>query len=196
MMLSSNYFSATFDDLERKILGDIKLARSLTWPEPHQVRFSTSALSEAEINRLKATLPNSNRLEVKAKSIGYLYVFAQSHECKIRKCDILNAILTAKRGSNEENPVTNLCGINTHSSKGRVLYVGRSWDPKARVLGHLRASKGKTYALHFAAWAQCLDLKVDLFVYKFPGISDAVLQVLEDVTWDTLLPLFGRRGTK
>jgi hypothetical protein len=64
------------------------------------------------------------------------------------------------------------------------------------VAGHLRASTSKTYAIHFAAWAQNLDLQVDLFVYAFPGVPDRVLQVLEDVIWDTFVPLFGRRGEK
>lgn len=90
----------------------------------------------------------------------------------------------------------NLCAINTDVPSGRVLYVGRSWDLRTSVSSHLRASNSKTYAIHFAAWAQHLDLKVDLFVYKFPAIPDRVLQVLEDVTWDTLLPLLGRRGEK
>jgi hypothetical protein len=64
------------------------------------------------------------------------------------------------------------------------------------VAGHLRASTSKTYAIHFAAWARNLDLQVDLSVYAFPDIQDRVLQILEDVIWDTLTPLLGRRGEK
>jgi hypothetical protein len=196
-MLSTESLLATFETFERQTLDSIAQARNLKWPEPYQVGFSTSNLSEAEVNRVKEKLPKCSQNEIKAKTVGYLYVFAQSQGCSVRREDILDAIQSAKSGGkNKEKAVMNLCAINAEAPEGRVLYVGRSWDPRTRVSGHMRASNSKTYAIHFAAWAHYLDLKVDLFVYKFPAIPGRVLQLLEDVTWDTLVPLLGRRGEK
>lgn len=197
MILSAERLLAAFDDNERQALFDIKQARDLVWPEPLHVTFSTSQLSEPALNRIETVLPRRSQREIKAKSVGYLYVFAQCKDCVLERADILRAITHAKGGGGtKDTMIKNLCALNLDAPEGRVLYVGRSWDPKARVLGHLRASTSGTYAVHFAAWAGHLDLKVDLFVYEFAGIQDRTLQVLEDVVWDFLLPLFGRRGRK
>lgn len=194
MILGANSISAALDRFEHQILGDITQVRNLTWTKPCHVEFSTLQLSEVDIKRLEERLPKPTR----SKSVGYLYVFAQRQGFLIERSDILNAFNYAKSGGGDkEKALNNLCGVNLSSvPEGCVLYVGRSWAPRTRVLNHLRASKSKTYAIHFAAWAQQIDLKVDLFVFEFPSIPDRVLQVLEDVTWDALVPLFGRHGKK
>ena len=196
-MLNTEILSAAFVNFERQKLDDIAEARKLKLPEPLKAKFLTSKLSEVEVKRVMEALPKFTPREIKSKSVGFLYVFAQRQGCSIKTADILDAIQRAKSGGEDkETAIKNLCAINSDASEGRVLYVGRSWDPRGRVAGHLRASNSKTYAIHFAAWAQNLDLHVDLFVYAFPGIQDRVLQILEDVIWDKLVPLLGRRGEK
>lgn len=196
-MLSSEILSEAFVDFERQKLDDIAEARKLKLPAPLRAGFLTSKLSEVEVKRVIEALPKLKHKDIKTKSVGFLYVFSQRQGCSVKRADILGAIQRAKRGGEDnEIAIKNLCAINSEASDGRVLYVGRSWDPRGRVAGHLNASTSKTYAIHFAAWAQNLDLQVDLSVYAFPGIQDRVLQILEDVIWDTLVPLLGRRGEK
>lgn len=91
----------------------------------------------------------------------------------------------------------NLPALNAGALEGCTLYVGRSWTPGSRIGGHLKADlESGTYAMHLAAWAEKLDLEVELVIYEFPGIAGRALQVLEDGFWDLLRPLFGRRGEK
>lgn len=197
MMISTADLSAAFDAFERATLSAIAEARTLTLPEPSVVDFSTSNLSGAEIERVLKALPKPKHQEKRAKSVGFLYVFAQKESCPIPRTSIVDAIAAAKKGGGDKvKAMKNLCAVNADSSAGRVLYVGRSWDPRTRIAGHLSASTVRTYAIHFAAWAQELGIQVELFVYALPGIKDKVLQVIEDVTWDRLDPLFGRRGEK
>ena len=53
-----------------------------------------------------------------------------------------------------------------------------------------------TYAIHFQTWASAIDLKVDFYLYRFAGIGDRVVQVIEDGLWDHMKPMLGRRGEK
>jgi hypothetical protein len=196
-MLNRSDLSAAFDAFERQTLDAIAQARTLELTAPFAVSFRTSELSEAEIKRIVNSLPTPTHKEKRAKSIGFLYVFAQKSNCSVPRATILKAIAEAKDGgADKAKAMKNLCAVNGDASKGRVLYVGRSWDPRTRIAGHLRSSTSRTYAIHFAAWAQKLEIDVELFVYSFPKIKDRVLQVVEDVTWDRLAPLFGRRGEK
>ena len=196
-MLNTADLPGAFDSFERKTLDAIAEARKLTLPEASKAQFLTSKLTDAEVKRVREALPKPTQKDIKAKSVGFLYVFAQRQGCSVDRLDIVSVIKHAKSGGADKvEAMTNLCAINTDAPEGRVLYVGRSWDPRARIAGHLRASTGKTYAIHFAAWAQKLELQVEVYVYAFPGIADRVLQVVEDATWDRFDPLFGRRGEK
>jgi hypothetical protein len=198
-ILNAADLSAAYDELQRETLSAIAEARDLTQtlPRPFTVDFITSVLSEPEIERVLDALPRRKHNEKKAKSIGFLYVFEQKEGCPVARAKIVEAMDRAKHGRGDKaKAIKNLCSVNSNVSVGKVLYVGRSWDPRTRIGGHLRASDGRTYAIHFGAWAEELNMEVALSVYAFPGVTNRVLQVVEDVVWDMLNPLFGRRGEK
>jgi hypothetical protein len=78
-----------------------------------------------------------------------------------------------------------------------VIYVGCSWGMLLRFKSHLGYGARSTFSLQLAHWAQKLNLELDLVCAEYPqNIPPKALQLLEDTLWDTLKPMFGRRGPK
>lgn len=194
-MLQQADLRAAIDAYEKTMQSAIEASRSLTLPTPTTIVFCTSELDELVIATLLDDVPTTSQSERSNKKRGFLYVFRTTEQCTVARPDIINAMEQARKLQNSKE--RNLAAVNVDAPAGRVLYVGRSWGPSLRVSGHLRAEPGgRTYAIHFAAWAKALDLEVELAIYEFPGIASRTLQVLEDGLWDQLRPLFGRRGEK
>lgn len=77
------------------------------------------------------------------------------------------------------------------------LYVGSSMNLPKRLKEHLGFGPAKTYSLQLAHWAKDLNesLKFEFAVFD-PASPPNALQALEDTLWDTLEPMFGRRGVR
>lgn len=196
-MLQDTDLNAAIDAYETNMRDAIDAARQLRLPSPKLAQFRTSSLTDKDIDAILKSIPRVTTVEKNSKARGFLYLFSAADGCSVQRQVVLNAILQAKAHQNAGGTKKNLCAVNERALDGRALYVGRSWDPIARIRGHLRADPGSgTYAIHFAAWANQMDLDVELLVFEFSGISDRTLQVLEDGLWDRLRPLLGRRGEK
>jgi hypothetical protein len=194
-MLQQADLEAAIDAYEETTRLAIEASRSITLPQPRIIRFRTSELDEIAVEELLKKVPVLPHGEKTKKKRGFLYVFRTAEQCAVARADILGAMVGAKKLQKEK--VKNLPALNTEALDGCTLYVGRSWTPGSRIGGHLKADlESGTYAMHLAAWAEKLDLEVELVIYEFRGIADRTLQVLEDGFWDLLRPLFGRRGEK
>lgn len=195
-MLHQSNLTVAIDAYERSFQEAISRAKCVTLPVPACLSFSTKELTESSILELAKTVPTGKRAEDRAAE--FLYLFRISKDNRVRVSDALNAFSKAKSEQEEDGypGKKNLCKINPHSDGCRVLYVGRSYGPRERLKDHLRASLLGTYAIHFQSWAAEIDLKVDFFLYRFSGIGDRVVQVIEDGLWDHLKPMLGRRGEK
>lgn len=79
----------------------------------------------------------------------------------------------------------------------RHLYVGSSLNLSKRLKEHLGYGPAKTYSLQLAHWAKDLNesFKFEFAVFD-PASPPNALQALEDTLWDTLEPMFGRRGAR
>lgn len=81
--------------------------------------------------------------------------------------------------------------------QSEFIYVGCSWGMLSRFKGHLGYGAKGTFALQLAHWAQELNLELGFICAEYPQETPSrVLQALEDTLWDTLKPMFGRRGQK
>lgn len=81
--------------------------------------------------------------------------------------------------------------------QSEFIYVGCSWGMLSRFKGHLGYGAKGTFALQLAHWAQELNLELDFICAEYPQETPSeVLQALEDTLWDTLKPMFGRRGQR
>jgi hypothetical protein len=82
-------------------------------------------------------------------------------------------------------------------SSSRHLYVGSSAAMTSRARQHLGHGVQGTYALNLAFWATGLNLRLTLTAARYPpNVNQTILGHLEDTLWDTLTPMFGRRGSK
>jgi hypothetical protein len=155
-----------------------------------------SNLTTAEIERLAAALPSGHRKE--DKDAEYIYVFALAKPSVTLLEDMLSAFAGARdfQDTDEYGGKKNLCKPNTISGATRAIYVGRSYKPRDRLKQHLSESSSGTYAIHFATWASELEIDVEFSLYRFSGLGNRVIQVLEDGLWDNLQPLLGKRGEK
>jgi hypothetical protein len=164
--------------------------------DPTSLSLLTLQLTTAEIENLVATLPTGHKKE--DKEAEYIYVLALTEANRVPLGDLLAAFEYARefQDSDEYDGKKNLCKANSPSEHSRALYVGRSYKPLDRLKQHLSESNSGTFAIHFAIWASELDIHVDFHLYRFSGLGNRVVQVLEDGLWDNLKPLLGTRGEK
>jgi len=195
-MLTQSDLTASIQAYERVAHESIAKAKGVLLPSPTTLPFSTKGLSEERIVELSRSVPTKgNKADQGAE---FIYVFRLSSSNTISPSEILSAFNAARafQESGDYEGKKNLCRPHPLSPTSRALYVGRSYGPRERFKGHLRSSTSGTYAIHFAAWASAIDLRVDFHLYRFSGVGDRVIQVLEDGLWDHLQPMLGRRGEK
>lgn len=77
------------------------------------------------------------------------------------------------------------------------LYVGTSESMHGRFRTHLGRGDGKTtWALYLSAWAVRLEMKFVVEYYEFTETIAEDVELIEGVLWDSLRPLFGKKGGK
>lgn len=195
-MLTQTDLIASINAYERDIQEALRIAKALTFPEPISLSFVSSQLTTAEVENIAAALPTGHKKE--DKEAEYIYVFALAENNRVPVEDLLAAFESARgfQDSDEYVGKKNLCKSNMPSGDPWALYVGRSYKPRDRLKQHLSDSNSGTFAIHFASWASQLDIAVDFHLYRFSGLGNRVVQVLEDGLWDNLKPLLGKRGEK
>ena len=72
-----------------------------------------------------------------------------------------------------------------------------SYNLLKRLKEHLGYGAKDTYALQLAHWAREMNLDIEVVCAEYPeGIGQEILQTLEDTLWETLKPMFGRKGQR
>jgi len=78
-----------------------------------------------------------------------------------------------------------------------ILYVGGSEDIRRRMKEHIGTASAQTYAMNLQRWCPNFDGLVTVKVQAFsPSASRECRQDIEDALWDSLKPIFGKRGSK
>ena len=169
-------------------------ARAVQLPVPQTLPFSTRQLSASRIDALAEQVVTGKRNE--ERDASFLYLFRLAPDNTVPHDVMLSSFLAARARQEQDGyrGKKNLCRANAPGGSGNVVYIGRSGAPRERLKQHLRASGNGTYAIHFAEWAGALDLRLLFQLYRFDGIGDRAMQVIEDGLWDHLQPLLGKRG--
>jgi hypothetical protein len=83
-------------------------------------------------------------------------------------------------------------------SKPHCLYVGScKAKPNERMRGHLCSLANTTYALHLKEWwTGDEEFAIDVFVFGESLPDNGYLQLVENILWEELKPLFGKNGGK
>lgn len=179
----------TFDDLPIKARASLqKLSDLVVGIRPIDTkswRFFTNGLSEqtAIINEVS---------QWASKGYIYLYIIelvAQPYNIS----DLKEAFSEAKNTKRNDRAYARLNSDNISV----CLYVGSSRGLPGRLKQHLGYGHKDTFALQLAHWASTFDLELEIQCAKYQlGQSAAVYQILEDILWEQMSPMFGRKGMK
>lgn len=195
MIIQSDLISA-INAYETATKDAIQRAKDVILPSPTRLNFSTLGLKDEKIVQLSEKITTGKKKEEKGSE--FLYVFRLAPSNTVAASVMVNAFNQARaiQDAVDYEGKKNLCKFNQFSPDSKVLYVGRSYGPRERFKSHLRQSTSGTYAIHFGVWASRVDLTIDFYLYKFSGIGNPVVQLLEDGLWDHFKPIFGRRGER
>lgn len=166
-----------------------RVARMLEDPSvgPKQIRFSSADLSNPEkLEKLHARFPGKRQ--------GGIYLYQVSidgdhgmHASQAR---------AAFRQVRAENRCNMSRDNDAHPDSGS-LYVGNSESLCDRFRTHLGRGSGKTtWALYLSEWASHLKMEFVVEYYEFTEAVSEDVELIEGVLWDSLLPLFGKKGGK
>lgn len=154
---------------------------------PRQIKFTSAELSDhAKLGQLHEQFPR------KKSGVFYLYQLSfdsdeeggalQAREA-FRRVQATKALNMSR--DNEEHPASN------------SLYVGTSKNMYDRFRTHLGRGEGKTtWALYLSAWAIPLAAEFVVEYYEFSETLAEDVELIEGVLWDSLRPLFGKKGGK
>ena len=166
-----------------------RAASVLTAPQagPRYIRFTSTDLSStAALNCLHTRFP----VETTATHYLYQIIFEGKNSQLISRARsaFRRARSTKSRNMSRDN--------SAHPSS-RSIYVGTSKNMYNRFRSHLGTGTGTTtWGLYLSAWAAPLGAEFLVEYYEFKDSIDEDIELIEGVLWDSLLPLFGKKGGK
>jgi len=164
--------------------------RNVQTPEsPKRKHFDFSCLSEKP-KRYLDELRKWDNLTIRDSS--YIYIYVITAEGGVSLSSVAEAFSRAKKENLDGRAYARM---NGHESQ--TLYVGSSRAINKRVAEHLGFGSKHTYALHMRYWAEILEGRFSIVIYRFDDCENKkVIQAIEDGLWDQLKPMFGKQGAK
>lgn len=154
---------------------------------PKNIKFSSDNLSDVDsLAELHEEFPR--------KKSGAFYLYRLSLET-----EEASAVVRARSAfrSVRATGTWNMSRNNHQHSDSNSLYVGTSESMHNRFRSHLGKGDGKaTWGLYLAAWALPLKAKFAVEYYELKETIAEDVELIESVLWDSLRPLFGKKGGK
>ena len=166
-----------------------RAARVLESPDtgPKKIKFTSADLSDSDmLTQLHDKFPRKKR------GVFYLYQLSFDGEEE-------NIASQARRAFRAVNATGawNMSRDNKDHQDSNSLYVGTSESMYDRFRTHLGRGEGKsTWALYLSAWAIPLKAKFVVEYYELKETIAEDVELIEGVLWDSLQPLFGKKGGK
>lgn len=154
---------------------------------PKRILFSSSDLSNAAtLARLHDQFPREK------KGTVYLYRLSIEDEHEAIASNVRKAFRGARKSGGR-----NMSRDNESHPVSASLYVGTSGNMHHRFRTHLGIGQDKTtWALYLSAWAVPLKAEFVVEYFEFKEMTAEDAELIEGVLWDSLLPLFGKKGGK
>lgn len=166
-----------------------RAARVLECPEagPKSIKFSSADLSDpGTLAQLHGQFPR--------KKPGAFYLYQLSFDGEEKT--VASRARRAFRGVRATG-TRNMSRDNKDHQESNSLYVGTSESMHDRFRTHLGRGEGtKTWALYLSAWAVPLKAEFVVEYYEFKETIAEDVELIEGVLWDSLRPLFGKKGGK
>lgn len=160
----------------------------ITCPPIASLTINLHDLSKEQIGAVLDTVPTGYRKSEKGSD--YLYVI-QIQDEQAGLVITLSAQLDEVRKTSKDYP-----RLNNKNQETKTLYVGRSKTLRSRLKQHLGAEDRGVYSLHFQRWATGNNAEITVFIMKFSGVENLLVQAMEDGLWASLKPAFGRKGER
>ena len=160
----------------------------ITCPSIESLSINLRDLSEERIDEILGVVPTG--YAETEKGVDYIYVI-QVPDQQTKLVATLTTQLTRARRTANDYP-----RLNGENKETVTLYVGRSKTLRARLKQHLGAEGRGVYSLHLQRWATGNDAEISVFIMKFDGAEDLLVQAVEDGLWASLKPAFGRKGVR
>lgn len=166
-----------------------RAARVLESPEagPKRIEFSSADLSDSgSLAQLHDLFPR------KKPGAFYLYQLSFDGEKEAVASRARSVFRSVRATETRKMSRDNKDHLDSNS-----LYVGTSESMHDRFRTHLGRGEGKTtWALYLSAWAVPLKAKFVVEYYEFKETIAEDVELIEGVLWDSLRPLFGKKGGK
>ena len=166
-----------------------RAARVLEVPDagPQRIKFSSADLSDSvTLDQLHDKFPRKKR--------GAFYLYQLSFDGEEES--VASRARRAFRSVNATG-VRNMSRDNKDHQDSNSLYVGTSESMYDRFRTHLGRGEGTTtWALYLSAWAVPLKAKFVVEYYELKETIAEDVELIEGVLWDSLQPLFGKKGGK
>jgi hypothetical protein len=152
---------------------------------PRRIRFTSTSLSDVQaLTQLHEKFPR------KAPGVLYLYqlsVFGNDESA-------LSKLRMAFRAARSKHQLK-MSRDNTDHQASKSMYVGTSADMHSRFRSHLGRGKGaETWAMYLSAWAAPTNVNFVVEYYEFKDALAEDIELIEGVLWDSLRPMFGKKG--
>jgi hypothetical protein len=150
---------------------------------PKKICFNSADLSCSEkLKQLHGQFPK------KKQGVTYLYLLSLKAE------NLASLTRLAFRNERQRNS-RKMSRDNEQHPNSSSLYVGASGDLYSRFRTHLgRGNGASTWALYLSAWAIQLETNFVVEYYEFTDAVAEDVELIEGVLWDSLCPLFGKKG--
>lgn len=162
-----------------------RAAKALERPDsgPIQIRFSSEdLLNDARLDSLHGQFPG------KEAEALYLYqISLDGGDLDVEKIRV--AFRTARSQRR-----WNMSRDNVAHGNSKSLYVGTCEDLYSRFRTHLGKGEGtQTWSLYLSKWS-IPQARFSVEYYRFRETLHEDVELIEGVLWDSLKPLFGKKG--
>lgn len=153
---------------------------------PRRICFSSNDLVAEKLKTLHKKFPGEK------KGVIYLYQLSFESNENVSISQTREAFREVRAKKN-----FNMSRDNMKHPETSSLYVGTSKNLYERFRTHLGRGTGTaTWALYLSSWGIAFNAKFFVEYYEFTDTVAEDVELIEGVLWDSLLPLFGKKGGK
>jgi hypothetical protein len=154
---------------------------------PRRIKFTSKSLSDPHaLDQLHEKFPR--------KVPGVLYLYQLS--VVGNDGSVTSRVRTAFRAARSGGRWT-LSRDNAEHPVSKSMYVGTSGNMHSRFRTHLgRGTGATTWAMYLSGWAAPTNAEFVVEYYQFKEARAEDIELIEGVLWDSLCPMFGKKGSR
>lgn len=131
-------------------------------------------------------------------SLGNVVTYPVIYSFSVENFEIMKIIESAFDAlQNDKERGFRIPKRNLEHTGTTMLYVGGSESIRRRLKEHIGEAPAGTYGLNMQRWCPVFDGIITIKVQSIsPSVSRECRQDIEDALWDSMQPVFGKRGAR